>query len=200
MESNYYIHPFLSLIERTLRYNIVALGMMCMPELQQAFVEGNPQILLAAKGKYGNHDAMVFETKKATEQFNKEMSINKSGEKIEAKLRMPLQGEARKMIIYLYDLLENSAYYPCLQRKDGFEFLRHLRNGAAHDNKFDFKGHMNNSLNEPITEIQWREMKITQDMENTEVFDLFIAPADLIVLISDISKLLKSFDEQANSL
>lgn len=43
------------------------------------------------------------------------------------------------MTISVYELLRSSKYYLSLKDLEEFKFLKHIRNGAAHNNRFDFK-------------------------------------------------------------
>ena len=43
------------------------------------------------------------------------------------------------MTINLFEILKDSKYFQDLKDLKKFKFLRHIRNGAAHNNKFHFK-------------------------------------------------------------
>ncbi len=68
-----------------------------------------------------------------------------------------------------------------------FEFLRHIRNACAHDNKFYFNKH------EPRREARWKELKIDHKIKGeknslfgTECFFKFMGSADPVFLLNDV--------------
>lgn len=81
------------------------------------------------------------------------------------------------------------------------QFLRQIRNSAAHDNRLDFRGDK-----DPRPDTRWREFDITEDMEGEVVFtDMsdrmwgsesvkmeqgFLEAGDALALTTDILKLL----------
>ena len=78
-----------------------------------------------------------------------------------------------------------------LDRKD-LQFLRHVRNASAHDNKFYWgKGKQRiDTINSfPVV---WRGREINKDLENTELYMNFLKPGDLFLLLADISNLCRN--------
>jgi hypothetical protein len=70
-----------------------------------------------------------------------------------------------------------------------WEFLRHCRNALAHNNK----GSFHFLYNEPINLAQWREFKITSELQGENLFNStdskgFLYIGDALYLLNDIEK------------
>lgn len=66
-----------------------------------------------------------------------------------------------------------------------FEFFRHVRNAAAHGNKFTF------SEGEPRRPALWRSLELTRaNHADSQCFGKLLNPADALSLLSDIQKML----------
>ena len=108
---------------------------------------------------------------------------------ISGKLNMPtLTG-------YLTGMLINTAYESVASKNDHaplFEFFRHIRNAASHNNVFNFRDW------EPQREARWRSKQIDHKLKGkanpffgTVCFPDFVAAGDAILLLSDIEQHLK---------
>jgi len=62
-------------------------------------------------------------------------------------------------------------------------FFRHIRNSCFHGNKFYFK------RGQPRGTPSWRGLTIYRALQGTSVFPRFLAPADALHLLEDISNL-----------
>jgi hypothetical protein len=66
-----------------------------------------------------------------------------------------------------------------------FEFFRHVRNAAAHGNRFSFK------VGEPKRSAAWRTLTLdAKTHAGTQCFGSLLSAADALSLLSDIQKLL----------
>lgn len=74
-----------------------------------------------------------------------------------------------------------------------FDFFRHLRNGCAHNNNFNFRKHKDKKTgnvvyDEPARPAKWNGLEITQAQQGKKVIFAFIAPGDILQLLNDMSK------------
>jgi hypothetical protein len=79
-----------------------------------------------------------------------------------------------------------------------FEFFRHLRNGCAHGNKFNFRNHKDKKTNkviydEPSRPAKWNGLEINQTLHGSKVIFDFIAGGDVLKLLIDMSKKIENF-------
>jgi hypothetical protein len=89
------------------------------------------------------------------------------------------------MAIALFNILENSEYHRKVKSTEIYKFAKHIRDGAAHGNRFYLK----HPLKNPVS---WRDKKIISSLNQKIVFPDFISPASLLLLMSDISKIIDS--------
>lgn len=66
------------------------------------------------------------------------------------------------------------------------EFFRHLRNAASHGGKWNFRG------KEPKFPAKWRDREVTADLQGQSIWKVRIGPGDILVLLWDIERGLKS--------
>ena len=133
--------------------------------------------------------AFVFEPKDALDQFNSEFQVKHQNHQTSAKIYQLLKTQARMMLIFLDDVIEQSQYNNKLPRALD-NFLYHLRNGAAHNGKFLLRRRGNEIA-------EWRGKTIDQSMNDREIFGTFMCPADVLLLIVDVSAEMKRIDETA---
>jgi len=78
-----------------------------------------------------------------------------------------------------------SAFHDCEQ----LQFLRHIRNASAHNNKFYWgKGQQRKNTLSKLP-VSWNGKIINKELENELLYMDFLKPGDLFILLSDISKL-----------
>lgn len=99
----------------------------------------------------------------------------------------------QQLVVSCYASVENQN-----DKSPEFEFFRHIRNGCAHDNKFNFRKHKNKRTNkviydEPSRSAKWNGLEITQTLENSKVIFNFIAGGDVLQLLNDISAKIENF-------
>jgi hypothetical protein len=81
-------------------------------------------------------------------------------------------------LVSAWEILKDTKTYNAIATKPDIQFLRHVRNGCAH-NKFNFT-----DLKHPA---KWRDKKITMALIGTAVFPSFIKDGDPILLLIDIN-------------
>jgi hypothetical protein len=63
--------------------------------------------------------------------------------------------------------------------KTSIQFFRHIRNGCAHENRFN--------ITSPLTKpASWRDKRIAVTLHKTPVIPDFLADGDAFLLISDV--------------
>jgi hypothetical protein len=105
---------------------------------------------------------------------------------------MVFMGKA--MAILTYDFLSLSSYNANINKDEEFQFLRHIRNGAAHNNRFnlkDEKGEWKITENEII---KWNGMEISTKLHGSAVFNDFISLFGVFLLAKHFSERLKKVD------
>lgn len=136
------------------------------------------------------------------DKFNKDtdLHIEKKGNVATSKLNI-LKGMifmGRAMVILTYELLSVSKYREIIEKDEEFQFLKYIRNGAAHDNKFDLKYRFGKNkgkwmINENRI-IKWNNMKINRKLQDTIVFNDFISIFAVFLLAKYFSERLKKVD------
>lgn len=121
--------------------------------------------------------------------YNQEVNLKVEGHRVKAEIGLYQTNIARLMAIAIFDILQFSKYHNKIKNSEIFKFAKHIRNGAAHDNKFDISPPIKNS-------IQWRDKTITNSLNNTKVIPDFIASVNLIFLMSDITALIEGKNRQ----
>jgi len=111
------------------------------------------------------------------DKFNKATNISFENAGSFTKSKLNIYGEmafiGKAMSILTYDFLSLSTYNSSINKDEEFQFLRHVRNGAAHNNKFnlkDEKGEWKIGKNESI---KWNGMEINRELQGGVVFNSF---------------------------
>lgn len=132
------------------------------------------------------------------DKFNKttDLHIEKTGNIATSKLNilkeMIFMGKA--MVILTYDFLSLSSYNANINKDEEFQFLRHIRNGAAHNNRFnlkDEKGEWKIAENEII---KWNGMEISRKLQGSTVFNDFMSIFAVFLLAKYFSERLEKVD------
>ncbi len=171
METDYgkiKLNPLFEPIKKIFEFFILGIGFVTQKDFQNIFLQIQPSF------------APFVDT------FNKEVNLRVEAGSVKAEAGLYWVNIGRLMAISLFDILQFSKkYHNLVKNTEIFKFAKHIRNGAAHDNKFD--------LNPPIKNpICWGGRKtISQNLNDTKVFPDFISSSDLIILMSDISALIE---------
>lgn len=134
------------------------------------------------------------------EKFNKwvclQTKINYSNQRYEASMKPSdlFIFCGKLMAINCYELLKASNYYSNLKDTKEFKFLRHLRNGAAHNNKFHFQNSQGKWTIKESETIQWDCYTICKNLQDTPVFNDFIDFSNIFRLAVYFSKKLTDLD------
>ena len=175
METDYTkikIHPLFEPIKRMFEFVIVGNGFMAMPDFQRAFLAVNPA------------------AKPIIDDYNKQVNLRVKGSKIHTNIQPYLVYLGRLMAVAIFDFLQFSEYNSRLSQTDIFKFAKHIRNGAAHNNKFFFDAKSKRELLKKT--IQWSDKVIDISLSGKTVVPDFINAFSLLYLIQDISKIIES--------
>lgn len=169
METDYEkikINPLFDPIKKIFEFFILGVGFIGQKDFQEIFLQINPSL------------ASFINT------YNKEVNLRVEGTSVKSEAGLYWINIGRLMAIAIFDILQFSKYHNSVKNTEIFRFVKHIRNGAAHDNKFN----LNPSIKKPII---WRDKTITNSLNNTEIFPKFITPVTLIYLMSDISEVIE---------
>jgi len=133
------------------------------------------------------------------------LQIEKKGDIATSKLNiikeMNFMGKA--MVVFAYELLVASDYFIEIKEDKEFKFLKYIRNGAAHDNKFDLKYKYGNNKGQWMLGekeiIEWNNLKISRELQDAEVFNSFISMPSIFLLAKHFSERLENIDKQKNN-
>jgi hypothetical protein len=136
------------------------------------------------------------------DQFNSatDLHIEKTGNVATSKLNilkeMVFIGKA--MAILVYEFLLTSDYSVKIKEAEEFKFLKYIRNGAAHNNKFDLKHRYGKKKGQWIISeketIKWNGMEISRELQGKEVFNNFISIFGVFLLAKHFSEKLEEID------
>ncbi|MDD5639149.1 MAG: hypothetical protein PHO28_04590 [Candidatus Pacebacteria bacterium] len=138
------------------------------------------------------------------DKFNKStnLKIKKKGNSATSKLNvlkeMIFVGKA--MTIFAYEVLSASDYFLQIEETEEFKFLKHIRNGAAHNNRFDFKYQYGSKKGQWMIDedevVRWGNMEISRQLQGKNVFNDFISIFGVFFLMKDFSENLKKIDNE----
>lgn len=95
--------------------------------------------------------------------------------------------------VYSFENLKKDPIYKKIKDEPCVEMLRHIRNGSAHGNTFNF--YNGKRLIYPGT-VSWKGKIIDKTLQDKVVFPDFISPGDVPLLLSDISEVIKNNSNQ----
>lgn len=169
METDYSkikLNPIFEPIKKIFEFFILAVGFVAQQDFQKVFSQTHPELV-----------PFII-------TYNQEVNLRREGNSIKSDNGLYFVNIGRLMAISIFDILQASQYNKLLNNTEIFKFAKHVRNGAAHSNKFN--------ITSPIkTPISWRDKTITNSLNDSIVFPDFINPIILISLMSDISELIE---------
>ena len=123
-----------------------------------------------------------------------EIKGNSTTSKLTILNEMIYMGKA--MAIITYDYLSASRYNKIINRDNEFQFLRHIRNGSAHYNKFNLKDEKGNWKIDENEIIDWGGMEISRKLQGSTVFNDFISLTGVFLLAKHFSERLIKIDAE----
>jgi len=110
--------------------------------------------------------------------------------------QMIFMGKA--MTIFAYELLRFSDYFERIKGNEEFKFLKLIRNGGAHNNKFNLKYQFGKKAGMWVIGenevIKWNGLEISRKLQDTNVFNDFISVSTVFLLIKHFSEKLYEID------
>lgn len=97
----------------------------------------------------------------------------------------------RVMIISVKDIISEHPDFAKAKDDEMFQFLRHVRNAAAHENRFYFGMGKQRERTLATLPARWRNKTIDDSVEKSRLFFDFLGAGDLLFLLSDVSVLAK---------
>lgn len=95
----------------------------------------------------------------------------------------------RVMIISVKDIISEHPDFAKAKDDEMYRFLRHVRNAAAHGNRFYFGKGKQRDRTLATLPTRWRNKTIDDSVEESRLFLDFLGAGDLLFLLSDVSAL-----------
>lgn len=172
METDYTkikINPIFSPVKKLFEFYILGIGFIGRPEFQSAFLKVHPGI------------------SPLINDYNKEVDLKVENGIVKTSTYNYLVHIGRVMAIAIFDFLQFSRYNAILGNTEIYRFAKHIRNGAAHNNRFDIRK-PEELINKPA---KWRDKSISVDLIGKQVIPDYITPTELLLLTGDISSLIR---------
>lgn len=101
---------------------------------------------------------------------------------------------SKALVILMYDFLVASKYNSMINTDNNIQFLRYIRNGAAHNNQFNMKDRDGDWKLGEEEIIKWHNKKINRKIHGKKVFPGFINLTEILLLANEISERLIRID------
>ncbi|MEX2029085.1 MAG: hypothetical protein WD963_01235 [Candidatus Paceibacterota bacterium] len=181
-------HPVLKDIE-----NIFWLFLLSVRTLSDYDIQNILRNKNSAQEGYASFNIMLDKFNKATNlQIEKKENVATS--KLNMLKEMIFMGKA--MAILIYDFLSLSSYNAIINKDGEFQFLRHIRNGAAHNNRFNLKDEKGDWKIEENEVVKWNDMEISRKLQGSIVFNNFISIFGVFLLAKHFSERLAKIDSK----
>ena len=95
----------------------------------------------------------------------------------------------RVMTIAVKDIISEHPDFATVRDEETFKFLRHVRNAAAHDNRFHFGAAKQRERTLAGLPVRWRNKTIDASLEKSRLFHDFLGVGDFLFLLSDVTAL-----------
>ena len=179
-------HPFLKDIENIFWFFLLSVRTLSDHDIQNLLVEKNN-----ADATYAEFNNMLMKFKQMTNlKFEQRGNIESSSLNILAEL--VFFGKA--MAILTFDYLSSSTYNAMINRDQEFQFLRFVRNGAAHHNSFNLKDEKGEWKIGENQLIEWGSKKINREADGKKVFNDSVNLIDIWLLAKHYSDKLTQID------
>lgn len=192
------IHPILEILSDSFSFFVMSQRMMAIPTFQDIIVAKDKGEMgkIALTIKSTKLKVLKFQSAWAFNRFNEKFGVKEENGKTKCNINELLIPQGKLVAIALFEILNSSKYNNRINNHKLFEFAKHLRNGAAHNNKFYFKPQkVVDKLK--LKPLYWRGKTIRHTFhDKKQVFGDFIYFGDLLVLIGDISKELYKIDKE----
>ena len=181
-------HPILKDIENIFWFFLLSIRTLSDHDIQNTLRTKN-----SIQEGYSSFNCMLDKFNKATN-----LNIEKTGNIATSKLNIlkEMVFMSKAMAILTYDFLSLSSYNTIINRDNEFRFLRHIRNGAAHNNKFNLKDEKGIWKIKEDEVIKWNGNEINRKLQGKEVFNGFISIFEVFLLAKHFSERLENIDKE----
>ena len=185
---NINFHPVLKDIENMFWFFLLSMRTLSDFDIQNVLKFKNSK-----NEGYGGFNEMLDKFNKIT-NLKIEIAGNKATSKLNILDQMIFMGKA--MAILIYDYLSFSKYNTQINSLEEFRFLKFIRNGAAHYNKFNLKDENGDWKLTEKEVIKWKNKEITRQLHNSTVFNDFISLFEIFLLAKHFSNKLVEIDSK----
>lgn len=152
-----------------------------LPEIQAILCSEKYRKNAAVKSSYSHtKEDMIINIAKVIKDIANE------GLKGSKKLRSAFTQVNRIFLISMWDILLGTKTYSMIYNNEDVQFLRHIRNGCAHHNKFKLDKKTSEELS--TKPAKWRNKNISASLNGTPVIPNFLMDGDVPLLLYDINK------------
>lgn len=180
--NNINFHPILKDIENIFWLFLLSHSTLSNPDVQNIIKTMCDKLFIPLLEKYNEWVDLRIKIK-----GNKYMSSSKILE------HMICTGKT--ISILAFDYLASSKYDAIINKDIKYQFLRHIRNGAAHHNIFNLKDIDGNWKIEDGDKIEWNNKIIDKSLQGKKVFNEFITMNDVFLLIKELSEQITEIDK-----
>lgn len=175
-------HPILSDIENIFWFVFLSNKALMLVETQDILM--NDECFGDLLKKYNDWTKLSFDTDKDKGTYLAKSNVQD---------QMIFFGKA--LSVLMYDYLSASKYNARINNIQEFQFLRFIRNGAAHYNTFNIKDENGDWKIKKNQDIVWQSKKINRILHGSKVFPMFVSIFDIYLLANDISEILFNIDK-----
>ncbi len=159
------IHPILEPIRELFEFFLLGAGFIGQFEFQDHFLRAHPDL------------------RGLVQRYNTKVNLKREGQSVKSETGPYWSLIGRVMAISLFNILEFSEYNNDINQEEIYQFAKHIRNGAAHNNIFTIHPPLQNP-------VRWQDKAIDNKCNGTAVFPDFMNPVSLMILSSDISQMI----------
>ena len=180
---NLNFHPILKDIENMFWFFYLSHSALANPNVQSILKSGEDKSVIPMLRKYN-------------EWVNLQIKIDNNTHTSNSNILDSMIFIGKAMAILTYDFLSLSSYNNSINKDKEFQFLRHIRNGAAHNKKFNLKDKEGNWKIQESEIIGWNGMKINRELQGKSVFNNFVSLFGVFLLAKYFSERLKGIDQK----
>ena len=176
-------HPVLKDIENMFWMFILSNKALSLPETQDNLK--NDEVFSDMLVKFNKWTGLNIKIKESGREYITTLNVQN---------QMIFLGKA--MAILTFDFISSSKYQSAIGQDNKFQFLRHIRNGAAHYNTFNLKDIDGEWKLEEHESVIWNNKVINRELDREKVFPNFFSVFEMFFLAYDLSKELSTIDNQ----
>lgn len=180
-------HPILKDIENIFWFFLLSIRTLSDFDIQKILRQKNNTQL-----GYNSFNEML-------DKFNKsiklKIEIKDSNSTSKANILKEMVFIGKAMTIMTYDYLLLSSYNTVINKDTEFRFLKFIRNGAVHNNKFNLKDENGEWKIKEDEVLEWDDLQISRNLQGKKVFNDFMTVFHIFSLAEHFSDRLKLIDK-----